>query len=93
MNVATAVLGFLLGGPRSGYDLKKLFAAIPSLHWSGNNNQIYPALVQLHREGLAAKESVPSTVGPARSLYDITAQGQSSPRPAYHIFAVDPVAP
>lgn len=78
MNIATAVLGLLLGGPLSGYDLKKLFAATPGLHWSGNNNQIYPALVQLHRAGLAAKQTVPSAVGPARSLYTITEQGRQA---------------
>lgn len=80
MSISYAILGFLLDGPRSGYDLKKLFAASESLHWSGNNNQIYAALVQLHRDGLATLEVQQPAEGPARKVYSITGQGKQALR-------------
>ena len=75
MDISFAILAFLAAGPRSGYDLKKLFVESESLHWSGNNNQIYAALVKIHREGLAEVEFQQPGEGPARKLYSITPAG------------------
>src|SRR5690349_16087435 len=78
--ISYAVLGFLTAGPRSGYDLKKLFAESDSLHWSGNNNQIYAALVELHREGLADRAIQQPEEGPAKKVYSITPAGEAALR-------------
>jgi DNA-binding PadR family transcriptional regulator len=78
MSVENAVLGFLLGGPLSGYDLKKLIGASESLPWSGNNNQVYTALVQLHRDGLVSKETQERDLGPIRKVYTITEEGKQA---------------
>jgi DNA-binding PadR family transcriptional regulator len=78
MSVEFVVLGFLLGGPLSGYDLKKLLSASESLPWSGNNNQVYTALVQLHRDGLVSKETQERELGPVRKVYTITPQGKQA---------------
>ncbi len=78
--ISYAILAFLSTGPRSGYDLKKLFAESDSLHWSGNNNQIYTALVELHREGLADREVEQPEDGPAKKVYTLTATGRGSLR-------------
>jgi DNA-binding PadR family transcriptional regulator len=78
--ISYAVLGFLTAGPRSGYDLKKLFAESDSLHWSGNNNQIYAALVELHREGFAGRTLEQPEEGPAKKVYSITPAGESALR-------------
>lgn len=75
VDISFAILAFLAAGPRSGYDLKKLFVESESLHWSGNNNQIYAALVKIHREGLAEVEFQQPGEGPARKLYSITPAG------------------
>lgn len=47
-----ALLGLLHQRPRSGYDLRKLFAATPMAHYSSSPGAIYPALRRLEREGL-----------------------------------------
>lgn len=54
---ATTSLGFALLGllherPRSGYDLRKLFASTPMAHYSSSPGAIYPALRRLERENL-----------------------------------------
>jgi len=80
MTIQTAILGFLNQKPRSGYDLKREFQADLYLHWSGNNNQIYRALMALHREGLVSATLETPERGPAKKIYTITSQGRESLR-------------
>lgn len=80
MSIQHAILGFLSWKPLSGYDLKKLFAESPVMHWSGNSNQIYRALVELHQQGLVMREVQPQESLPARKEYRITAAGQAALR-------------
>lgn len=75
-----AILGFLSWRPHTGYDLKKLIAASEILPWSGNNNQIYTTLVDLHRRNLVTCEVQPQQSLPARKLYSITAEGRAELR-------------
>lgn len=70
-----AILGFLNWQPLTGYDLKKLFADSEFFYWSGNNNQIYRTLLELHRQGLVTQEVQPQENYPARKVYTLTAQG------------------
>mgnify|MGYP001163284370 CR=1 FL=1 len=49
---AFAVLGFLAGGPRSGYDIKKAIARSTRYFWNESFGQIYPILQKLEAEGL-----------------------------------------
>ncbi len=79
MSVRYAILGFLSVEPLTGYDLKKRFTAADFLHWSGNNNQIYTTLVELHREGLVDVAAVESSA-PVKKRYTITAPGIASLR-------------
>jgi DNA-binding PadR family transcriptional regulator len=78
--ISYAILGFLSARPRSGYDLKKLFAESDGLHWSGNNNQIYTALVELHREGLADRSVEQPEDGPSKKVYALTNAGREALR-------------
>jgi PadR family transcriptional regulator AphA len=78
MNLSYAILGLLSWKPLSGYDLKKIFADSTILYWSGNNNQIYKALVQLHDEGLVTQEVHYQEYLPARKIYTITEKGQEA---------------
>jgi len=78
MTIPMAILGLLTAGPRSGYELKRLMAGSESLPWSGNNNQVYTALVALHRDGLASLEVENPGLGPSRKVYSITAPGKQA---------------
>jgi DNA-binding PadR family transcriptional regulator len=42
-----ALLGLLASGPRSGYDLRKLFVSTPLRHFSDSPGSVYPALRRL----------------------------------------------
>jgi PadR family transcriptional regulator, regulatory protein AphA len=70
-----AILGFLSETPLTGYDLKKKFAESEVFHWSGNNNQIYRTLVELHNEHLVTIEVQYQESKPPRKIYTITHAG------------------
>lgn len=75
MSIRYAILGFLSASPLSGYDLKKIFEESVIFHWSGNNNQIYRTLVELHSEGMVTQEVQQQADYPARKIYTITEKG------------------
>jgi len=71
-----AVLGMLMAGPRTGYDLKKDFDEQVRAFWAESLGQIYPTLHRLRDQGLIRSEESPSTGGPRRILYSITSNGE-----------------
>ena len=75
MTIKYAILGFLSWRSFTGYDLKKMFLDSVFFYWSGNNNQIYRTLVQLHREELVTLEIQHQKSGPSRKVYTITEKG------------------
>jgi PadR family transcriptional regulator AphA len=74
------ILGFLNEQPLTGYDLKKRFSASDIFHWSGNNNQIYRSLVELHDEQLVTVEVQYQESKPPRKIYTITEKGLAALR-------------
>src|SRR5947209_17352918 len=46
-----ALMGLLLQGPRSGYDLRKTFSSTAWKHYSDSPGSIYPALKRLRARG------------------------------------------
>jgi DNA-binding PadR family transcriptional regulator len=84
MSIRHAILGFLSWTPLTGYDLKKLFADSEVLPWSGNNNQIYRALVELHDEDLVTRDVQQQESRPARKVYGITEKGRAELRQWLH---------
>ena len=80
MAIRYALLGLLSWRPATGYDLKKMIAESSFLYWSGNNNQIYTTLVELHHEGLVSNEVQQQEHYPARKVYTITEKGQAELR-------------
>jgi DNA-binding PadR family transcriptional regulator len=71
-----AILGILLLGPRSGYDIKKFFDRTVTNFWNESYGQIYPILKRLAAEGLVEK-SIQRQVGkPDRHIYTITGTGR-----------------
>lgn len=80
MSIKHAILGFLSRQPMTGYELKKQFAESPTFYWSGNNNQIYRALIELHQANLVSQAVEPQEHLPARKIYTITDQGRAELR-------------
>lgn len=78
MLIDDAILGLLNDRPMSGYDLKKLMLDSPYMIWSGNNNQIYKALLQLAEHGLVSGETVHRDGTPSKKVYAITAKGRDA---------------
>jgi len=75
-----AILGQLARRSLSGYDLKKIMVASSYLYWSGNNNQIYKALLQLSTLGYVTAETIHQDGLPSKKLYTATEQGLSALR-------------
>lgn len=78
MSIQYAILGLLSWQDMSGYDLKKLFSESLALYWSGNNNQIYKTLVQLHQEGMLEKQVVDQENAPSKKIYRTTNLGKQA---------------
>ncbi len=75
MSISHAILGLLSVEPMTGYDLKKVMQESPFMHWSGNNNQIYKALVELAGKGYVQGEVKHRESAPSKKVYTITKEG------------------
>ncbi len=75
MELKDVILGFLDWQPMTGYELKRMFANLDFLPWSGNNNQIYKALIDLEKEGMVKKSIIPQENLPAQKRFSITPTG------------------
>ena len=76
MSIKFVILGLLNKEPLTGYDLKKLITDSSIFYWSGNNNQIYTSLLQLHKENFVSQEIQQQVQHPARKIYTITDKGE-----------------
>ena len=77
MNLPTTILGLLSWKSASGYDLKRIISGSQIFYWSGNNNQIYKSLLELHKEGLVTAQVQLQESLPAKKVYAITEKGLS----------------
>lgn len=75
MSIAHAILGMLSCKPLTGYDLKKIMQNTSFMHWSGNNNQIYKALLELQEKGLVTNEVCHQESSPSKKVYTVTDAG------------------
>jgi len=79
MNVRTLCLGVLTVGEASGYEIKK---DIEEGHFShfidASYGSIYPALTQLHAEGLLTVRAEEQTGKPDKKVYAITEAGRQA---------------
>lgn len=82
MDLRDVILGFLERKQLTGYELKGMFSELDFLPWSGNNNQIYTALVELEKEGLVEKQIIQQEKLPAQKRYSATAEGKRRLREA-----------
>jgi PadR family transcriptional regulator AphA len=80
MTIKYAILGLLSWQPLSGYDIKKLIADSITFYWSGNNNQIYTILVELHKADLVSIEIMGDENTRTKKVYTITEKGSTELR-------------
>jgi DNA-binding PadR family transcriptional regulator len=78
MDLHDTILGLLNWIPSSGYDLKRIISDSEVFYWSGNNNQIYKALLELEKDGLVTHQVQLQESLPAKKIYSITAAGQAA---------------
>lgn len=76
MSISHVILGLLLRGPASGWDLKSRLDKDPALPWDAELAQIYPSLRKLLRGGFVAMKRRSSTKGPSRLEYRLTPAGR-----------------
>src|SRR5688572_19811352 len=74
------ILGLLSGGPRSGYDIKRVIEETISHFWSESYGQIYPTLQTLMEEGLATADTDVQEGKPSRKVYSLTEAGRAELR-------------
>jgi DNA-binding PadR family transcriptional regulator len=77
MSIKHAILGLLSWKSSTGYELKKIFEDSSIMYWSGNNNQIYKALLQLKDENFVTNEIQYQESSPSKKIYTITSGGVS----------------
>lgn len=75
MSIKLAILGILSWKPSTGYELKKIFEDSSFMYWSGNNNQIYKALISMEAEELVTSEVIHQDNSPSKKIYTITEEG------------------
>jgi PadR family transcriptional regulator AphA len=79
MALEHAILGFLSGGPMTGYDLKtRCFDEAAGHLWTADQAQVYRTLDRLESGGLARSKLVPQRGKPDRKLYTITTRGRDA---------------
>jgi DNA-binding PadR family transcriptional regulator len=72
------LLGLLARNPRSGYELKRFFAATPAVAYQPSSGTVYPALRRLEGRGLLAGKDMPSAGRRAQRRYRLTPAGHTA---------------
>ncbi|MFD0589307.1 PadR family transcriptional regulator [Paenibacillus sp. GCM10027627] len=75
MSIQSAILGILSWKSSTGYELKKIFEDSSFMYWSGNNNQIYKALMNMEKENFVSSEVIHQDSSPSKKVYTITEEG------------------
>ncbi|CAH0120778.1 PadR family transcriptional regulator [Paenibacillus sp. MSJ-34] len=71
------VLGLLMKGPMSGYDMQQLLQLSKTDAWAGVlPGSIYHALKKMDKEGLVTVDSVEQTGHRTKAIYRITEEGE-----------------
>ena len=78
MDVRSMLLGFLMYGNMTGYDLKKFFSLSFSFFSGLSYGSIYPALKKMEKEGLISMQVEIQDGAPNRKVYSITEAGRAA---------------
>lgn len=73
-----ALLGLLHGKPRSGYELRKVFASTPMGNFSDSPGAIYPALRDLERRGLIRGRVEDGATLRKKKVFSLTRAGKTA---------------
>lgn len=76
MNSQDVILGMLMKGPKSGYDMKQTFQDTFSFFYDVSFGTIYPTLSKMEQSGYITKESIIQEGKPNKNLYSITVLGR-----------------
>lgn len=82
MDVPSILLGFLMRGSCTGYELKQFFSISFSFFSGLSYGSIYPALRRMTEQGLVTMVSQRQTHAPDRKVYTITDKGREAFRDA-----------
>jgi len=77
MSLKHALLGFLVYGDRTGYELGRMFDYSISHFWPANLSQIYPTLQDMADEGLVTFKRVEQEKRPFRKVFTLTEPGRN----------------
>src|SRR5919201_165395 len=72
-----AVLGLLMDGESSGYDLNKRIHRSVGFFWTPAKSHVYTTLARLLRDGLATVREVPQETRPDKQIYRISEEGRA----------------
>jgi DNA-binding PadR family transcriptional regulator len=75
-----AILGLISQKPRTGYDLRKVFATTPMGHFSSSPGAIYPALKRFEEDGLIEGTVKGKDTMRPRRVYMLTEKGKEALR-------------
>jgi DNA-binding PadR family transcriptional regulator len=78
MDIRSMLLGFLMRGSMTGYELKKKFTISFSFFSGVSYGSIYPALKKMEQEGLVALKVKIQDGSPNRKVYTITESGKKA---------------
>jgi PadR family transcriptional regulator AphA len=73
-----ALLGFLMAGPRHGYELHQEFSRDLGQVWRVGLSQLYAQLKQMEEAGLVAAQTEPQPSRPPRKVYHLTLAGRDA---------------
>ena len=76
MDTKTLCLGALTLGDATGYDIKKRFEETFGYFMDVSCSAVYPALAELHREGLVTFTKVEQESRPDKKVYRLTDRGR-----------------
>jgi len=71
-----ALLGVLMYGTFSGYEIKKMIDRSIGFFWTENFGHIYPVLSSLEKKGFVEKRKIQQEKRPSKNVYDITEKGK-----------------
>jgi DNA-binding PadR family transcriptional regulator len=74
-NIDYLIMGLLMNGEKSGYDIKKIFELSPTPFVSSSCGSIYPAIKRLEKEGVLEKRLIMQEDKPNKNILSITSKG------------------
>ena len=77
MNLRAVLLGFLVEGDLTGYELKHLMERSVGFFFGASYGSIYPALKDLEGAGLVRSTRVIQSERPNKKVYSITPEGEA----------------